>query len=116
MEADDSGWQLTQMSGDGTADGGWMYVFQKKQPDLPFYDQTKQQQQQTPSSSVSSPPLSKSDSTPQSGDNSHDEDNTQGTGTLTDGEFSDTPLTSKSDGVVLEQRTGLLRKKHSTSM
>jgi len=34
-ECDYRGWELLQMSGDGSADSGWMYVFRKK-PRLPF--------------------------------------------------------------------------------
>eukprot|EP01125_Pyxidicula_operculata_P014605 TRINITY_DN4883_c0_g1_i1.p1 TRINITY_DN4883_c0_g1~~TRINITY_DN4883_c0_g1_i1.p1 ORF type:complete len:280 (-),score=51.94 TRINITY_DN4883_c0_g1_i1:58-897(-) len=34
-EADNEGWQLTSMSGDGSAEGGWMYVFRKK-PSPPY--------------------------------------------------------------------------------
>jgi hypothetical protein len=29
-EVDQAGWKLTNMSGDGSAEGGWMYVFKKK--------------------------------------------------------------------------------------
>jgi hypothetical protein len=31
-EVDNRGWELLQMSGDGGAEGGWMYVFRKKPP------------------------------------------------------------------------------------